>query len=207
MRTRKTFWTITAAVAVFGLTFGAWAGFELAHQPRPLTATAWAVEYEGPQAMARGVDTIVIAKPLSVSPGRVATSANGEDHLPFEIVELEVVSALKGAARGETLLLERVGGDDPTGHSVYLDADGGPLALGQQYLLFLKRQPDSPYFFQVNDQARYAVTDGQLVPPERVDPDDPVVERLSGLSLSQANDLLLPALRAREPDSRGLPRR
>lgn len=206
MKQRKLFWTITVAVAVVGLAAGSWAGFEMAHQPRQLTATAWAVEYTNPTQMARGVDAIVVAKPVSVSPGRVATSTNGEDKLPYEVVELEVVSGLKGAARGETLLLERVGGDDTTGHTVFLDADGGPLTLGQPYLLFLKQQEKSPYFFQVNDQARFVVEDGRLAAPEMIDRDDPVVRQFAGLSVAEAQGLVSSALRPQGPESRDLTR-
>jgi hypothetical protein len=198
MISRKTFHTVTFVLAVAGLAFGAWGGLELAHQDRHLTHTAWAEKFSTPAGLARGVDVIAVVRPVAVQPGRVATSDNGEDVLPFHLVEMEVMTGIKGAATGETLLVERVGGVDPTGHSVFLDADGGDFVLDETYLVFLKSQADGPYFYQVNDQGRYHVTPMGLA---AVDPRDVVAARFEGRTLRDATELLRATLRpeARRP--------
>lgn len=192
MISRKAFHTVTFVLAVAGLAVGAWGGFELAHQDRHLTSTAWAEEFSTPAGLARGVDVIAVVRPVAVQPGRVATSDNGEDVLPFHLVELEVMTGIKGTATGETLLVERVGGVDPAGHSVFLDADGGDFVFDEPYLVFLKSQPDGPFFYQVNDQGRYRITPEGL---DAVDPHDVVAAQFQGRPLAQAVGLVRSSLR------------
>lgn len=191
MISRKTFRIMSLVLAVTGLAVGAWGGLELAHQGRHLTATAWAEQFETPAGLARSVDVIALVRPVAVRPGRVATSINGEDALPFHLVEMEVLEGLKGAAPGESFVVERVGGVDPSGHHVFLDADGGDFVLGESYLVFLKRQPDGAYYYQVNDQGRYRLTPGGL---EAVDHHDVVAARLHGRSLAEATLLVRSSL-------------
>lgn len=191
MISRNTFRIMSLALAVSGLAIGAWAGLALAHQGRHLTATAWAEEFTTPAGLARSVDVIALVRPVAVAPGRVATSTNGEDVLPFHLVEMEILEGLKGAAAGESLLVERAGGVDPSGHHVFLDADGGDFVLEESYLVFLKRQPDSAYYYQVNDQGRYLVTAAGL---QAVDPHDVVAARFHGRSLAEAEGLVRSSL-------------
>lgn len=183
MISRNTFRIMSLVLAVAGLAIGAWAGLALAHQGRHLTATAWAEEFTTPAGLARSVDVIALVRPVTVQPGRVAISTNGEDALPFHLVEMEVLEGLKGAAAGESLVVERVGGVDPSGHPVFLDADGGDFLLDESYLVFLKRQPDGAYYYQVNDQGRYRLTAGGL---QAVDHHDVVAARFHGRSLAEA---------------------
>lgn len=192
MISRKTFRIMSLVLAVAGLAVGAWAGLALAHQGRHLTATAWAENFTTPTGLARSVDVIALVRPVAVQPGRVATSADGQDVLPFHLVEMEVLEGVKGAAAGETLVVERVGGIDPTGHSVFLDADGGDFVLDETYLVFLKSQPESAYFYQVNDQGRYRVTPDGL---QAVDREDVVAAVFHGRSLADAITLVGSSLR------------
>jgi hypothetical protein len=72
-------------------------------------------------------------------------------------VEFSVVQGLKGMATGERFLLDRVGGVDAQSDSVQVDMNGGAFQSGDTYLIFLKRQEEGPYYFQVNDQVRFYI--------------------------------------------------
>ncbi|HET9866057.1 MAG TPA: hypothetical protein VFQ06_02100, partial [Nitrospira sp.] len=78
--------------------------------------------------------------------------------------------------------VERAGGVDPEGNPVHLNADGGDFELGNSYLLFLKRQEDGPYYYQVNDQGRYQVEGGRL---KGVDKDDEVSAKFHDRTLEE----------------------
>lgn len=67
------------------------------------------------------------------------------------------MQGLKGMATGERFLLDRVGGVDAQSDSVQVDMNGGAFQSGDTYLLFLKRQEEGPYYFQVNDQVRFYI--------------------------------------------------
>ena len=85
-------------------------------------------------------------------------------------------------------MLERTGGLDPaTGTYLNVDADGGAYDTGSVYLLFLKEQPGTGYYFLINDQARYEVLDGHL---EAIEETGAVAEVLLGLSLGEAIDAI-----------------
>ncbi len=166
MITRKTFTTLTLALAALGLAGSAYLGWQ-AHAakaaPVTLSHAAWKVRFDAPSDLARGVDAVVLATAVSERPGRVAFSENGEDSLPFEEVTFEVVRGFKGARNGEQVVVERAGGIDYEGNNVLLDADGGPFETGSTYLLFLMHQEDGPFYYQVNDQGRFLVEDDRLV--------------------------------------------
>lgn len=117
---------------------------------------AWKDTFDTPGAMMRGVDAIVLARYTGTSPGRVAYSDNPEDAVPFELNHFVVEQGMKGIAAGTSITVERVGGV-ANGESVVLDADGGPYVSGEQYVLFLNKQAESPFYYVVNDQARYGV--------------------------------------------------
>lgn len=190
MITRKTFWSIAVAVVFTGLVAGGAIGVVAGRvEGEPYVRPVWAEVFETPEQMAAAVDLVVVGRPVTVEPGRVAVSENGEDSLPFQLVEFEVLRPVKGASGGETLFVERVaesGGDTP---SIFADLDGGPFEIGGRYLLFLKRQPDSQYFYQVNHQGRYRVSHGRLLTAA---PSDPVTSALAGKTLDQALVLLNP---------------
>lgn len=186
---RKTFWTAAAALALGGLTAGTWIGFAvMGPDEDPYLAAVWAETFETPRQMDDSVDAVVVARPVAVHPGRVAVSENGEDELPFELVELEILRPVKGvAARGETLLLERARFEHEGAPTIVLDGDGGPFEIGERYLLFLKRQPDSMYYYQVNPQGRFRLSQGRL---QTAVPEDPVASSLAGKTLVEALALL-----------------
>jgi|GEM_PF-1521505 len=196
---RKTFLILTVFVALCGLSVSALIGAKQHHdekaqaerQPSQIkSAAVWKDVFTNPEEMVKSVDTIVLAEAINRTPGRVAYSSNGEDALPFEVIAFRVVNGLKGEKDEQIIYVERAGGTDPEGKEVFLDIDGGNFEMGNSYLLFLNRQEDGPYYYQVNDQGRYQVVGGRLKGVEKDDPvsvffqDRPVEE---GLRLVKEN--------------------
>lgn len=141
--------------------------------------TAWKDTYAAPGAMVRGVDAIVLARFVGTSPGRVAFSDNPEDAVPFELNHFVVEQGMKGVKSGAAITIERVGGV-ANGESIILDADGGAYTAGEQYVLFLKKQPESTFYYVVNDQARFDVDRFQQLVPVS---DGAVANALRGTSV------------------------
>ena len=194
----KTFATLTVAIAVLGLAGSAYVGWGMraSHAaPTILSHAAWKVKFSAPSELPRGVDAIVLATAAYTRPGRLAVSDNGEDSLPFEEVTFDVARAIKGVKPGEQVVVERAGGVDHEGSNVILDSDGGPFEIGATYVLFLNRQEDGPFWYQVNDQGRFRVEDDRLVAAI----EDPVTEFYHGRTLDEGLRLLGDYLR-RDPD-------
>lgn len=188
MLTRNKFIFMTLVVAVCGLSASATLGWRQHEQPaRRLSSAAWKEKYKSTDDLIKGVDTVVLAKALGVDPGRIAFSADGEDALPFEIVRFEVLNGLKGESAGSQVSVERAGGTDPSGYSVNVDIDGGEFEIGNTYLLFLKRQEDGPYYYQVNDQGRYQVAGKRLL---AVDSDEEVSANFHGKLVSEVVEIV-----------------
>jgi hypothetical protein len=185
MISRKAFWSIALAVAVMGAGAGILVGN--AFGPQAPANAAWKEVFEAPSQLARGVDSIVLAKAVGVEPGRVAKSDDGKDFLSHQIYEFEVVRGMKGIASGERVFVERAGGP-----GIVLDVDGGNYEMGATYLLFLNQQGDGPYHFQVNHQGRYLVDRGKLY---GVDPTDSVSAFFEGRPLSESLSLVRGYLR------------
>ena len=129
---------------------------------KPNSAAVWKEVYSSPDQMIAGVDAVVLAEAFNITPSRVARSENSDDELPFELVAFRVTNPIKGAVSEELVYVERAGGFDSDGQAVNLDIDGGNFEIGKSYLLFLKRQEEGPYFYQVNDQGRYDVVGNKL---------------------------------------------
>ena len=165
---RRNVLVLTILVALCGLSVSAMLGLkqhqdEKAQMPsRGKSAAFWKEVYKTPDEMVKGVDLIVLGQAIDKQPGRIAYSANGEDDLPFEVVAFRVLNNIKGKNGDGIVYVERAGGVDSQGNLVYLDADGGDFEMGNSYLLFLKRQEDGPYYYQVNAQGRYQVEGGRL---------------------------------------------
>ena len=178
---RKNFLILTVLVALCGLLASAMFGLKRhqdakAQQPlRSKSHAVWKEVYKNVDEMVKSADRIVLGQAIDRQPGRIAYSSNGEDALPFEVVSFRVVDNIKGKKDEGMIYVERAGGVDPEGNQVYLDADGGDFEVGNSYLLFLKRQEDGPYYYQVNDQGRYQVEGGRL---KGVDKDDEVTVML-----------------------------
>lgn len=196
MLSRKVFWSVTLVLALVGVTSGALLGNHVTSGPVPASHAAWKQIFESAPRMAQSVDAVVLAKAVSVTPGRVAMSANGKDGLPFQVYQFEVVRGVKGAHAGETLQIERAGGVAPDGRQVVLDMDGGAFEVGGTYLLFLDRQEDGPYFYQVNAQGRYLVDDNRLW---SVDPSDRVAAFFEGRPVQEGLGLLREYVREGRP--------
>jgi hypothetical protein len=193
MISRKAFWSGALAIAVAGLAMGAVLADQVLHHEVNTVDAAWKEVFEAPSQMVRSVDTVALAKVVSVQPGRVAYSENGEDALPFQVVEFEVVNGLKGARRQQRIFVERAGGITPGGQAVNIEIDGGAFENGATYLLFLKKQEEGPFFYQVNHQGRYLLDKGLLW---AVTEDDPVAQFFDGQSLTQGLSLVKDHLRA-----------
>lgn len=185
MISRKAFWSIALAVAVVGAGTGVLVGNAFA--PNPPAHAAWKDVFEAPSELARGVDSIVLAKAVGVEPGRIAYSSDGKDFLSYQVYEFEVVRGVKGIATGERVFVERAGGP-----GIVLDVDGGNYEMGATYLLFLNKQDDGPYHFQVNHQGRYLVSDNRLY---GIDPNDSVSEFFEGKPVSEGLSLVRGYLR------------
>ncbi len=184
--TRKTFWICTIIVAFCGLSVSAAIGLrhtEISQPTANFSAAAWKEKYRTTDELIKRVDGIVLAQAVAAVPGRVAYSANGEDALPFEVVEFRVVDGIKNFKTGDQVFVERAGGTDSEGNRLLLNFDGGDFELGNTYLLFLKRQEDGPYYYQVNDQGRFQVEGGSL---KAVTPDDEVTAPLHGRQVREA---------------------
>jgi len=190
MITRKTFAAMTLAFALIGLAGSAYVGWTMhgaGDSSLKLSHAAWKVKFNAPSDLPTGVDAIAVATAVSTRPGRIAVSDNGEDSLPFEEVTFEVRRGIKGLRPGEQFVLERAGGLDYEGQNVILDADGGPFEMGASYLLFLQRQEEGPFWYQVNDQGRYRVEQDRLVAAM---PDDPVASFYDGRRLDEGLGLI-----------------
>lgn len=179
MHSRKLFWIVSLVLAVAGFAGGSLVSHETATETGK---AVWKEVYASPAEMARRVDAVVLARVTGTRPGRVVWSENGEDALPFQVVELEVLQGLRGAAKGKRISLERAGGTAPDGRAVDLSYDGGAFEPGATYLLFLKKQEDGPYFYQVNHQGRFLVAGGQLWAS---DPEDSVAKAFEGVPVAR----------------------
>lgn len=189
---RRNFWIGALIVLAAGITTGRLvAGHFFPYQQVHKTAASWKEIYNSPQGLSRGVDAVVLATVAEVVPGRTATSENGEDSLSFELVELDVVKGIKGVKAGERITLERAA---ETESGFFLDMDGGPFEIGQTYLLFLQRQEDGAYFYQVNHQGRFRVANGRLF---AADPEDPVAARFHRRPVAQGLEMVRAGLRGR----------
>jgi len=135
-------------------------------------AAAWKQVYSTADGLIDGVDTIVMAEAVSILPSRIAVSDGSRDELPFELVAFRVSSPFKDASKDGLIYVERVGGLDSKGRPINIDYDGGSFAIGKSYLLFLKRQEDGPFYYQVNDQGRYDVIDNELIPVGETEGDE-----------------------------------
>lgn len=179
MRSSKLFWAVSLVLAVAGFTGGSL----ISHETSTVAGKAvWKEVYASPAEMAARVDAIVLARVTGTRQGRVVWSENGEDALPFQVVELEVLRGIKGTAKAERISLERVGGTTPDGRALDLSYDGGAFEPGATYLLFLKRQEDGPYFYQVNHQGRYLVAGDRLW---AADPEDSVAKAFEGAPVAR----------------------
>lgn len=177
MKSRKSFWFTTVAVVALGLVAGATVADRVIHRPVQYAEASWANLYKSPAGLARSVDAIVLAQAVDVAPGRVAFSDKGEGPLPFQTIQFDVLHGLKGAAAGDQITVERAGGAGVT-----ITADGGEFTPGKVYLLFLNRQENGPYFYQVSYQGRFQLERDHFL---AVAPDDPVATRFHGAKLEE----------------------
>ncbi len=145
----------------------------------------WAKHYETLGQMVRDADAIVVARVMGTRPGRSMSTSQGAAVLPFTLVDLRVERAVRGSVAA-LLTLEQTGGFDGE-RTIYIDGDGGPYDRGEQVLLFLKKQPESGYYYLVNPQGRFAVENGIL---RAASPSDPVAQRLDARGLDEAIGLI-----------------
>lgn len=146
------------------LVLSAVAGFMVTHTVRPRgeafeqhADALWVFRTESLQELSEHADAIVVAEALATHPGRIAFSDDGQEHLPFQLVEFTVRDAIKGATTGDRLFVERVGGMDLDGAYVDFELDGGGYVDGRTYVLFLGRKPEDGIHYVINGEARYDV--------------------------------------------------
>lgn len=190
MISRMKFWTVASALLVAGFAGSVAVARRFSTPGDPRSDAAWAFVAESPKMLVDHADAIVVADAVATYPGRVATSANGEDLLPFEIVELHMQNALKGAFPDGRVYVERAGGAEPgTGIHHLIDIDGGEFEAGRTYLLFLNEQPgDSGLYYQVNDQGRYELAGNKL---RALEPnEDPVQKIFDRRTVAEASALI-----------------
>jgi hypothetical protein len=192
MKTNKLCSIVLFAAALTG--FGATRALVEAGKETTASASAlWVFQTAELREMAAFADAIVVADARATFPGRQAYSDTGEAHLPFQVIQFHVKDAIKGAAPGEQLYVERAGGTDLEGDTVEFDFDGGAYAQGASYVLFLKRKPEDELYYVINDEARYDVNPrlGTLVAgPEP----GPLALQLAGLRLDAAVERIRAAL-------------
>lgn len=196
--TKKRFFSAAAVVSVFALT-SSWGvgkvlgvdGGQANTSITRRTQASWVYKTTDPVRMARDVDAIVLATWVGVSPGRVAYSSNGEDVLAFELNNFTVEDVIKGNGVGGSVTIERVA-TDQGGRMAIFDHDGGHFVPGTRYLLFLKKQPETSFFIQINDEGRYVIDGrGQL----RSSGSGTVANALRGRSFADVRAFLERALR------------
>jgi len=133
----------------------------------------WAHNYGSLGQMARDADAVVVARVEDTRPGRSVPRSDGSEPLPFTLAELRVQTVVRGRSP-EVITVEQTGGD-VEGRIFHVDGDGGLYAPGQSVLLFLKKQPDTGYYYLSSPQGRFDVVRGKV---KAVSPDDPVSQSL-----------------------------
>ncbi len=163
-------------------------------QPSPKTRGAWVYKTDDPSKMARDVETIVVATFIGSHPGRVVPSSTGESSLSFELNDFTVEDVVKGAIGRGPMTIERVAVSSSPDGPIAIDYDGGPYVPGTRYLLFVNQQPESSFYYLVNDEGRYAVSDQRTLIASG---DGAVAAALDGKSLSDALTFVRAAARVR----------
>jgi len=180
---KKCFNVVALLVVAIGFVSAGIVGWN-SHEHGPRTRAAWVFKAHRLADLSARADAIVLAQAGPTMFSRLAMSDDGDDTLPFEMTEFTILRSLRGPAAGETIHIERTGGDDPfDGVRVVIDADGGEFEREATYLLFLEQDPTGAYYIQINDQARYTVRGSRL---ESVDEDDVVSRVLHGQSVEAA---------------------
>jgi hypothetical protein len=129
----------------------------------PRSHAVWEYRADSLAQMVADLDAVVLARAEDVRPGRTVLSSRGEAPTQFEENRFTVVAGYKGLRTGQTFVVERLATRQPD--EVVFDADGGSYASGERYLLFLRQQKDTGFYFVVNDEARYAIDRrGRLLP-------------------------------------------
>ncbi len=187
LSTKKTMWM---GLLVFLATTSTSAWYGWVHRDKgPLSQTAWVYKGTDARELFDYADVVALVTVQETFPGRVVVVNEGEDKLPYQMVEFTVDQAVKGGVvAGDRYMLERAGGMDPDGIYHNIDADGGEYASGTQYLLFLKWQENnSGMFYLVNDSARYEVRGNRLI---GLDPDDAVTAQFHNRRVKRTVNLL-----------------
>lgn len=150
----------------------------------PRSHMAWKDVYGSARSMTADVDVVVVGRMVGTSPGRVAHSDDPQDIVPFELSHFVAERVLKGPiANGSSVTVERVGGTI-AGDTIVMDGDGGPYKRDSRYVLFLKKQPGTGFYYLVNDEGRFDVRDGERL--TRIASDGNASAELDGLTLDQA---------------------
>jgi hypothetical protein len=181
-------WVRPVLVGVVALGAGLVAGRAL-WQSGPgevITRASWKDVYEVPADMVRDVDAVVVARFEGSDPGRTAVGDHPEAGLSYLLNRFAVEDALSGdPVAGTTLVVEQTAETGPQGALTAIDSDGGPYAPGATYLLFLKKQADTDYYYVVSPQGRFEVRDGLLDSAVAHLHEDPVASALDRRPLGE----------------------
>jgi hypothetical protein len=179
-----------AAVMALSLAVGLIAGprFLPSSSTEPVTRAAWKDIYQTPKQLIRGVDAVALVRHVSAEPGRVAVGDSDEDTLQFILNHFTVVDAVKGDLTvGSDIVVEQTGEMTTEGVLTGIDSDGGDYTPGSEYLVFLKKQPGTGYWYVVSFQGRYNVIGGMLY---GVHVHDPVSEAIQNQRVDAAMDVI-----------------
>lgn len=190
---RLTFLFAAAAAVALGLV-SSWAFGRVLQAQHPPSSHAgrlavWVFTTDSVDEMARYADIVIVGKLVKRYPGRTAYSDGADHALEFELNDFLLSDeAVKGNGVGHTVTVERLSGTS---------VDGPVYEIGERYLLFLKKQPESDFYIVVNDEARFHVgPTGRLGSHAR----GRVAASLRGRRLEEARSLLAASLRTQGGD-------
>ncbi len=183
----RRFWLFAAVFAGSGVVMGAIIGPMLSPSPSGIRMAAmWANSYSSLEEMRGAVDAVVLATVIRTYPGRTVLTSNGENVLPFTLVDLRVNEVLRGEVPAE-ITLEQTGGERDG--LVYFADDGGDYQVGAEQLLFLNRQPDTDYYYLASPQGRFHVNAGIMTAAVI---DEPLAAELSHRDVASVRGIIRP---------------
>jgi hypothetical protein len=144
----------------------------------------WANPYQSLGEMTQDADAVVLAQVARTGPSRLLWTSNGNNPLPFTMIDLDVEEVVHGSAP-DVVLVEQTGGvvGDRT---IYVDGDQA-YSTGDRVLLFLKASDQPDVYYVSHPKGRFEVDSaGTLM---AVTP-DPVSLQLDGLTLGEAKGLI-----------------
>jgi len=197
---REPFWrrrrgVVVAAAASVLLLLGV-GGYRVWTAPRPVVAEAsFAWHFTDPRDLAATAPLIVLGTVERVDRGR--SYDHGDEVETTRRLTVRVERRLAGTLAGDRVVVQDQG---------WIRVDGRPqvpfslegtlrLEAGDRALLFLRKDPQTGDWEQLNDQAAYRVQGTRILPSTRA---DPLVQRIEGKPLLELERLIAEAQAALE---------